>query len=241
MARITKLIEILDKLAEAGRPHGGEALGGQFDAITQRAFQVASGLEFVSDYNSLLDQIEEDICAIPKLNERQINIYLSHIRKIRGIFNPASFTRSWSDLLGKITDQNLRDAIDLMEPILDPDRYDFRKKFDKSGVSDELNTLKEVVENSNLPEHIKRIINFDINKILIIIDNESSFKETKIWEQYQKLTANLVASIYDLDSSAREKFKNPLQKLARRIREGLGIGADIVQIADGTDFPNLLT
>jgi hypothetical protein len=74
----------------------------------------------------------------------------------------------------------------------------------------------------------------------LILDNEKSFKETRVWEQYEKLTAQLVAAVVGLEQEERGRFSAPLKKLARRVREGIGLSADIAQLADaGSKFPEI--
>ena len=92
--------------------------------------------------------------------------------------------------------------------------------------------LEEAVDVSSLSDEVKKLLKFEITKMRVIIDNEKSFKETRIWEQYQKLTAQLVAVVIGLDEKERNLFRGSLVKLGSKVREGLGLTADIAGLAD---------
>lgn len=103
-----------------------------------------------------------------------------------------------------------------------------------------MSELEKLIDASKLKNEVKRLLQFEIAKMRMIIANEKSFKESKIWDQYQKMTAQLVAVAIDLDEGDRKKLKPMLYRLAGRVREGIGLAADFAQLGDASSKIGLL-
>jgi hypothetical protein len=240
MSRIQKITEIFDAfLSKRTKLTMSQSVGQDFDAVCKELFGVSDGFEFISDFSALLGQLEEDIARVPNLRDDQRVHYVRQLEPLRKLFAARAYSATWETFLKQIGPGSLRNSLMLMEPLLDPDRYNLRQMPDRHAISDELNELEKIISDSLLSSAVKRLLQFEVQKMRAIIENEKSFKETKLWEQYQKLTAQLVAVVIDLETEDRNKFAPMLRKLAGRVRLGLGVGADVAQISDTSQ--NLLT
>lgn len=233
MSRVQQITKILGALRNSsGKLTQNEPVGLQFDRLCKEAFGVENGFEFIADFSALLAQVDEDIARVPGLTEVQRKVYLQQLDPLRSLFGSETFARPWSDLVHRLGQGPLLNSLLLMDPLLDPSRYKLRAVLDRDAIRTEMAELEEAVDASNLIDEVKRLLKFEITKMRIIIDNQKSFKETRIWEQYQKITAQLVAVVVELDEKERSRFRGSLFKLTGKVREALGLTADIAGLAD---------
>ncbi len=239
MSRVQKIIEILNTLqGHIPKLNKDQTVGNDFDNVCRDIFGVQNSFEFVADFSALLNQVEEDIARVPNLSDAQRNLYLNQLNPLRNLFSSKTFVVTWKTFANSLGEGPIRNSLLLMDPLLDPERYNLRKLADREAVRSEMDELESAINSSQLPQEVVRLLKFEISKMRLILDNAKSFKETKIWEQYEKLTAQLVAAVAGLDQEERGNFTPSLKRLARRVREGIGLAADIAQLADASSkFP----
>jgi hypothetical protein len=224
MSRIRNVIEIFDAfLSKRDKVNHDQSIGHEFDPICKTLFGVENGFEFISDFRALVAQLEEDVVRVPYLREEQRTHYFRQLEPLRTLFVSKSYFLPWGDLFQQIAEGNLRNSLLLMDPLLDTQQSNLRQAPDRPAIKAELAGLEKSLEQAPLGADSKRMIIFEINKMRKILQNEKSFKDPRTWEQYQRLTAQLMAVLLDLDEAERGKFRDAFLTMARRIREGLGL------------------
>jgi len=224
MSRIRNVIEIFDAfLSRRDKVNHDQTIGHEFDPICKTLFGVENGFEFISDFRALVAQLEEDVIRVPYLREEQRTHYFRQLAPLRTLFGSKTYLLPWSQLFQHLTEGNLRNSLLLMDPLLDSQQFNLRQMPDRPAIRIELDEYEKLIEQSALGADIKRLLVYEINKARAILQNEKSFKESRTWEQYQRLSAQLMAAAMDLDDEGRQKFRPAFQKMARRVRESLGL------------------
>ncbi len=226
MSRIEKVIGILDAfLTRREKVNQDQSIGHEFNSVCKNLFGVENGYEFISDFNALISQLEEDVTRIPLRDDQRAH-YIRQLEPLRGLFGTKTYLTPWKQLFQHIAEGSLRNSLLLMDPMLDAQRAMLRQVPDRDAIRTELTDLQNTVEQSILDQDIRRLLIMEISKTRSLLQNDRSFKESKIWEQYQRLMAQLAAAVTDLDEAERRKFRTALQKLARRVREGMGLAPE---------------
>jgi hypothetical protein len=226
MSRIEKVIGILDAfLTRRDKVNQEQSIGHEFDAMCKTLFGVENGYEFISDFNALVSQLEEDVARIPLRDDQRAH-YIRQLEPLRGLFGTKTYLVPWKQLFQHIAEGSLRNSLLLMDPLLDAQSAMLRQIPDRAAIRGELANLQDTLEQSGLQPDLRRLLLLELLKTRAVLANEKSFKESKIWEQYQRLMAQLAAAVSDLDEIERQKFRPALQALARRVRQGMGLVAD---------------
>src|SRR3954464_1158106 len=192
MSRIRIVIEIFDALlSRRDKVNHDQSIGHEFDPVCRTLFGVENGFEFISDFRSLIAQLEEDVIRVPYLREEQRTHYFRQLEPLRTLFGSKTYFLPWSQLFQQIAEGNLRNSLLLMDPLLDTQESSLRQKPDRPAIRAELSELEKTIEQSKLGTDIKRMLVYEINKTRSILQNEKSFREARTWEQYQRLTAQL--------------------------------------------------
>ena len=233
MSRIQNVVAIFDAfLSRRDKVDLDQSMGHEFDVTCKSLFGVDSGLEFISDFAALVAQLEEDVVRVPYLRDEQRIHYTRQLEPLRTLFGSKTYFLPWKQLFQQMTEGNLRNSLLLMDPLLDTQQSRLRQMPDRAAIKAELADLERTLEQSKLGADIKRLLLFEINKMRTLLQNEKSFKETRIWEQYQKLTAQLMAAVLDLHDGERANFRAALLNLTRRVRESLGLVPDAPSLSD---------
>jgi hypothetical protein len=224
MSRIRIVIEIFDALlSRRDKVNHDQSIGHEFDPVCRTLFGVENGFEFISDFRALVAQLEEDVIRIPYLREEQRTHYFRQLEPLRALFGSRTYFLPWSNLFQQIAEGNLRNSLLLMDPLLDTQQSMLRQMPDRPRLRNELAELEKAIEQSKLAVDVKRVLVFEINKTRTILQNEKSFKEARTWEQYQRLTAQLMAAAMDLDDAERQKLRAVFLMMADRVRESIGL------------------
>jgi hypothetical protein len=232
MSRIRNVIEIFDALlSRRDKVNHDQSIGHEFDAVCRTLFGVESGFEFISDFRSLVAQLEEDVVRVPYLREEQRTHYIRQLEPLRTLFGSRTYFLPWSQLFALIAEGNLRNSLLLMDPLLDTQQSILRQMPDRPAIRTELTDLEKTIEQSRLGADVKRLLTYEISKLRLILQNEKSFKEARTWAQYQRLTAQLMAAALDLDDEGRRQFRTAFVGMARRVRESIGLSPDLPQLA----------
>ena len=233
MSRIQNVVAIFDAfLSRRDKVDQDQSMGHEFDTTCKSLFGVDSGLEFISDFAALVTQLEEDVLRVPYLRDEQRVHYTRQLEPLRKMFGSKTYFLPWKQLFQQMTEDNLRNSLLLMDPLLDTQQSRLRQMPDRAAIKVELADLEKTLEQSRLGAEVKRPLVFEINKMRGFLQNEKSFKETRIWEQYQKLTAQLMAAVLDLDDDERRQFRTVLLNLTRRVRESLGLAPEAASLSD---------
>lgn len=135
MSRVQDIIRILDAfVGHSGKVNKDQTIGNEFDTICHALFGVENSFEFVSDFAGLLEQVEEDIARVPNLSERQRQVYMKQLVPLRKLFSSKTYTWTWKTFFERIWDGDIRNSLLLMDPLLDPDRYNLKKEIDREAI-----------------------------------------------------------------------------------------------------------
>lgn len=180
MSSVTKLISIYEKVLSArGNIFGQHAVGSNFSATCKEWFG-CDYLEFVSDYNDLIDQIKSEIISLDMIKENKKYEYVERLKPAREIFAPEMLVASWDQLFSRLSDSDLRIFLSSIEGFLDHDAKLIFSNFDKNQILESINELDEIISKSKLNSENIKICSMYIDNLRNIIKNELSFKDRKI-------------------------------------------------------------
>lgn len=232
MSSVTKLISIFDSVLSAnGQVHVTHPVGADFSSRCEIWFG-CDYIQFVSDYNDLLDQIRDEINSLKILKEHKKDEYIKSLYLARGIFAPEMLVSSWSNLFERLRDGRLRIFLNAIEGFLDHDAGLIGSKIEKNLILESINKLDEILNESNLNIENKIICFQYIDNLRNIIKNELSFKDRRILREYEALLGRAISMYAASDPGETTKLKNWMQNAVELINSTLKLGEGIRKLGN---------
>lgn len=232
MSSVTKLISIFDSvLSASGQVNAVQAVGTDFSSRCEKWFG-CDYIQFVSDYNDLLDQIRDEIYSLSILKQNKKEEYIKYLYLARGVFAPEMLVSNWNNLFERLKDGRLRIFLDAIEGFFDHDAGLIGSKIDKEQILESINELNKIMNEINLNKENKIICSLYIDNLRNIIKNELSFKDRRILREYEALLGRTVSMYAASDSDESKSLKAWMQNAVEMINGALKLGDSVRKLGN---------
>ena len=241
MSRIHDLLRIFEFIKTCAKAYGNEPVGIRFDVECVKEFELDNYIEFIQDYKSLLDQLKQDVGMIPRLTDRNRNMYLSVFERVEGIFSAKRMASSWVDMSNAIFGTDLIARLESMEPMFEPDRSNLQRQSPREAMSQQINDIDKLIDEVDFSVYVRDVLKHHILILRAILVKEKSFKEKEIRQQYESLISKLTAAMFDLPEDQRNKFKTSIMSGVKTVRELIGFGREAKSLADDSGITKFIS